>query len=328
MSEIKFASPDEIIIPKGYGLIQEEIGEKDHILGASSDLAGPDFAVLAPNGQWSDVMPETEIQRNQYGDTFMCVSFSLNNTHEFVIKKQFGEDINKSDIFLGKGSGTIRGQGNGKRTVAEWNRTNGFVFEGDYPYLSTTTLDDVYKPLTSELLAKGKKNLDAWVFNYKWLPDNSISSLKEGLKYSPIQVDISASYKTNADGFIVWDTSHETYNHEVLIFGYEEGICWYVFDSECNQYLKFSWTYPFGSPMIHSVKKKNMVTIYKEKGKPALAVKHAGEDSLIAFSGGSVSGENLFKSLYGVKDFKQLPITEVQKFPYPVKHLINTNLYQ
>lgn len=319
-NDILFATEETLVQPKG-GLIIEEPQAEDHILGAS----GPEFEVQVPNGHWAPYMPDPELQRNRFGDTFMCVSYSNNNIHEFLMKKMFDETRNLSDIFLGVGSGTIRGRGNSKRTVADWKRQNGCVLESEYPFGPDTTLDQAYTPLTKELLAKGLKWLDLFTPFYKWLPDNGARTILDGLKYSPVQVDVLGSYKVGKNGYIVWDEANSVYAHEVTIFDYEEGKCFWIFDSESMQCIKFDWNYPFGSPMIHALKKNMKIQIFKKTGSPALAVKHYSEPSLIAFSGGSVRGEDLFKSLYGVNDFKQIPITEVKEWPFPIRHLINTN---
>jgi hypothetical protein len=316
---IRFANKETVIQPVG-GLILEDPHAEDHVLGAT----GPELEILVPDGQWDKYIPPVEIQRNRHGDTFMCVSFSFNNCIEAILNKKYGDTTNRSDIFLGVGSGTKRGSGNSKRTVADWARLNGFVLESEYPYTEEMTLDEAYKPLTAALFAAGKKNLEKVETGYQRLADNSVKSMLAGLPISPLQVDVQARYKMNSSGYVIWDPALG-YAHEVTIFGYEKGKCWYVNDSETKQNLKFRWDYPFGSPMVHSAKKKMKIEIFKEKGKPALAVKHVAEPSLIAFSGGSVQAEHLFKSLFGVDSFSQIPITEVSKFPYPIKHLINTN---
>ncbi len=323
-NKITFATPKTLVQPSGVGLVIEAPQEQDHILGAS----GPEFQALVKDGQWINFIPNSELQRNRNGDTFMCVSYSLNNIHEFLFGMAFNETINKSDLFLGSGSGTIRGQGNSKRTVAEWNRLHGFVLETEYPYTPETTLDQAYAPLTRALLDKGMKQLDFYSFNYKWLADNSAASIMGGLTFSPVQVDVSGSYKTDRNGYITWDSNYPTYTHEVMIFGYEKGICWYVFDSETEQYLKFAWFYPFGSPMIHAVKKTMNIQILKKKNGSALCIKTFNEPSLIAFSGGDITAETLFKSIYGLTDFGQIPITLVDEWPFPIRHIFHSQPYQ
>lgn len=315
----KFATKETIMQPVG-GLIVEAPEEQDHVLGSTGEL----FSIVCDDGHWAPFAPDHELQRNRFGDTYMCVSFSKNNILEFLAKKMFGETLDLSDIFLGSGSGTKRGRGNSKRAVAEWQRLNGAVLESDYPYTEETTLDQAYAPLSDELLAKGKEWLKSYTPYYKWVSDNSPASLMAALRFSPVQVDVSGSYVVNASGYVVWNKANPTYNHEVAVFDYEEGKCWWVFDSETQQYLKFAWNYPFGSPMIHALKKTMNTKIYKVTGQAALGVKHHSEDSMIVFSGGSVDGGELFLSLYGLESFADMPITEVSEWPYPVRHAINT----
>ena len=321
MSELVFATKKTLKQPVG-GLIVEAPQEQDYVLGAT----GPEFEMLVPSGQWHDFLPVSELQRNRHGDTYMCVSFSLNNIHEFLVKRKYNEEINKSDIFLGVGSGTTRGRGNSKRTVADWNRLNGFVLETDHPYTKEMTLDEAYRALSAMLLETGRRQLEGWEFGYKWLPSNGVFSMTNGLKISPLQVDVSGSYKMNSQGCIAWDKGNPAYDHEVTIFGYEDGKCWHVFDSETEQAIKFAWGYPFGGPMIHSVvKKKTGIQLYKKVGQSGIAFKHISEPSLIVFSGGSVEGGGLLLSLYGVSNFSELPIVEVVEWPYPIRHMLNTN---
>lgn len=323
MNTLKFATKKTVKQPVG-ALIVEAPLEQDHVLGGA---IGDDFPILVEDGHWSPYQPTPELQKNRFGDNFMCVSYSNNNAHEFIHKRLFDEEINWSDIFLGKGSGTIRGRGNSKRAVAEWKRKNGFVTETRYPYTSSMTLDQVYKPLTKSLLADGLKGLEVFEFGYKWLSDNKPQTMLEGLKRSPLQVDVQW-YAFNSKGQVIWNKQSPSYVHEVLIFDYIEGKEWHVFDSEHNQYLKYVWDYPFGSPMIHSLKKNMKIELYKRVGQAGIAVKTFGEPSLIVFSGGSVIGERLFKSIYGITNFSELPIAEVKEWPHPIKHILNCTPYR
>uniref|UniRef100_A0A6H1ZC94 Putative peptidase n=1 Tax=viral metagenome TaxID=1070528 RepID=A0A6H1ZC94_9ZZZZ len=322
MKNIIFADDKTIKQPKG-ALIVEKPQEQDHILGGE---AGEDFDILMENGQWLDERPEPELQRNNKGDTFMCVTYSLNNIHEYIYKKRYDEIINFSDIFVGVGSGTIRGRGNSKRTVAEWKRTHGWVKEGDYPYLDDMTLDEVYKPLTSALLKKGLEGLDLATTRYKWVGDNSATAIKAGLKHSPVQVDVQQYNIKN--GIVYWNSVSQAYIHEVAIVGYVDGKYWIIEDSENEQYLKYAWNYPFGSPMIHCIKKTMKIEILKKKGHSALCVKTYDEPSLIAFSGGDITAETLFKSVYGIRGWNEVPIKEVDEWPFPIKHIFNSNPYR
>ena len=312
---VEFATPETIKQPLGRGLIPSVLKPEDHIMGAGV-FTGPEWTILQPDGQWNAFEPQAELQRDAYGDTYACVSFSCNNVHEFLHNKLYGVALNKSDRFLAIGSGTVRGQGNSKSTVAEWNRTNGFVLEQFCPYDSNTTLDQFYSPINQDLKAQGFLALNTYLFGYKWLQDNSPANLKLGLTYSPVQVDVEGQYAFNAKGYVI--NGGGAYCHEVMIFGYEDGVCWYLFDSESLQWLKFDWGFKFGSPMIHSLTRKPMPILYKQNSSPAIYALDEEKKTLVAFADGAINGSELFKTLYGVSNFSQLKIIHVDVLPYQI----------
>jgi len=182
------AKPNEVIMPKG-GLLPfiEEV--KDRILGGVNSRLGE---ILNPEGNWFDFAPAPELQRNKYGDVYGCVSFSLDNILEILGLKQFNENTNRSDRFLVVGSGTIPGQGNSKKSVANWLIRNGYVTEDKYPYSEEMTIKEYYKkPMPDNLLKEGLVNKMKYDVTYEFLPDNSFKWISEGLKYSPLWVDVS-----------------------------------------------------------------------------------------------------------------------------------------
>ena len=139
---------------------------------------------------------------------------------------------------------------------------------------------------------------------------NTQKHILDGLQFSPVQVDVER-YSFNNKGYII--NTQTGFYHEVLIFDFEEDECWWVFDSETNQVLKFDWNYNFGSPMIHSLKKKNMTKIYKKKGQPALYFLNPKDEKLVSFSDGVISGGELFKTL-----FAEYYFDEYDELPYPI----------
>lgn len=294
---IEFATPENTKQPTG-GLLREAPHDQDHVFGAT----GPDLEVLT-DGHWSPFAPPHVLQRNRLGqDTFFCVSFSLNSNHSFIFKKRYNEVLDKSERFLALASGTERGRGVSKRTVADFNRTGGFVSEADCPFTPDMTLDQVYSPLDQALFPKAKLSLDQYEFAYQWLwtnntPDNSAQALRIGLQYSPVQVDVEGRYVYGPKGYIV--NAGNDYTHEVDIFDFEQGVCWWVFDSESAQVLKFDWLYDFGSPMIHSIKKKFMVTKYKIKGNAAVFQLDPVSNVLVPYGSGEV-----YKLLQGTLDYQ------------------------
>lgn len=301
--ELTFATKETIKQPKNKIPLKHEIKPNDHVMGVGF-FTGPEWKVTCFHGQWTDIVIKVEIQKNIFGDTYWCVTFSCNNCHEILHVKLYGVEINKSERFLAIASGTIRGQGNSKGKVAETNRTVGFVKEEACPFLPSTSIDEAYAPLDTKLYDLAKQSLAMYEFGYKWLKDNKPETLKVGLQFSPVQVDVE-SYAFNEAGLII--NSGGDYIHEVIIIGYVEGEYWIVMDSENQQFVKFDWGYNFGTPMIHNLKKKFMPLIYKQQGSPALYFKHWSQDLLIPIADGVLVGGDLFKTLLGTSDYSSIP---------------------
>lgn len=296
---MKIALPSEVIQPAG-GLVVEAPQERDYFLGGFTKLAGD---ILVPDGHWRDWLVGHESQINKYGNTFGCVSFSRNNCHEFLHKRQFNEEINMCDRYLVVGSGTVPNQGNSKRAVAEWGRKNGWVEEWRWSYPENMTLDEYYNggKVPQELLTLGLQKLKKYEFGYQWLNGNSPPMLRQGLQLSPLQVDVEP-YQFNSKGYVI--NTNRGYIHEVLLFDYEENECWWIFDSQSQQIVKFDWLYNFNSPMIHSLKKKSMK--FKKLGRGIYVLGHDG------YYHGVGSGK-VFKALWG--EYKDNQIDVVESLP-------------
>ena len=308
---MQFVNEQTIKYPKK-GLIFQDVKETDNILGG---IKGLEWTRVNVGGHWRDYQPVSELQRNSLGDVYGCVSFSNNSSHEFIHKKQYGEEINMSDRYLVVGSGTVPYQGNYKLTVAQWKQKNYWVDEKDWPYGPKMSVEEYYNngKVPPELLEKGKQKTNLYQINFQYLKDNSVKSLKDGLEFSPVQVDVQ-NYSFNSKGYI--QNIKGDYIHEVIIFDYEEGECWWVFDSENEQYIKFDWNYKFTTPMIHYLKKKFMPKLYKVNGQPAIYFLNPEDGRLVPFSDGKIAGGSLFKIFFG--DYSNVSIIKVDKLPYPV----------
>lgn len=312
---ITFATPETIKQPSG-GLIVEKPLEQDHVLGATETAI--QWERLVPDGHWQDYQPVSERQSSKYGNTFGCVGFSLNSNHEFIHRKRYNEEINKSDRLTVVGSGTEPGRGNSKRTVAEWSRKNGWVEEWRWPFDFEMTIEKYYNGgiVPPELLALALKKLAQYETGYQWLPDNRLETILDGLQFSPVQVDVEA-YMFNSRGYVI--NSGRGYTHEIDVFDHEGTDCLWGYDSERDQYVKIDRSYNFGYPMIHHFKKKFMtLKLYKKIGAPAIYVKHWSQNLLIPFTSGYVPGGDLFKSLYGVEKYSDLEREDVEELPFPV----------
>lgn len=303
---MQFADPQNIKQPCG-GLILEDRDERDHILGAAEE-----WEIINKKKRWRDFMPVFELQKNRRGDVWGCVGFSYNSAHEFIHIKRYGKEINKNDRFIVVGSGTIPNRGNGKRAVAEWGRKSFWIDEPIWPYTEDMTIEEYYNDgiVPQEFIDQAILLKSSYELQYQWLPGNTQKHILDGLQFSPVQVDVER-YSFNNKGYII--NTQTGFYHEVLIFDFEEDECWWVFDSETNQVLKFDWNYNFGSPMIHSLKKKNMTKIYKKKGQPALYFLNPKDEKLVSFSDGVISGGELFKTL-----FAEYYFDEYDELPYPI----------
>lgn len=256
LKNLVFADASTVIQPTNTVALVNEQKEGDHVLGG---LLGPVWDKVLPGGNWlSTDWAVQEIQRVSDGDTYWCVTYSHNNNHRAIWKVQYSEDINFSERFPAIGAGTVRGYGIGKQALAEWVRTHGWLLQADCP--TPNTLDLCYKPLLATDLYAGASNLKTTVIGYKYLGDASIASIKAGLEYSPVQVDVQ-NYTFNAKGYVV-NTPGGAYVHEVDIWAIVDDYI-VVKDSENNQFLKYDLSFIFGSPMIHSIKKADMTPAIK-----------------------------------------------------------------
>ena len=141
---------------------------------------------------WTPFLSVYEPQEKNYLATQACVTFSLTNIIETQLKQQ-GIDINISDRFTAKSSGTTP-QGNSLQNVLDSIRNDGWLLEEDYPFdLGNFTWAEYYKEIPLELKAKALQNLSNanWQINYEWTNINNcfpnLEELKVQLKQSPIQ---------------------------------------------------------------------------------------------------------------------------------------------
>jgi len=151
------------------------------------------YTVRNPDGDWTKWLPDGEKQSNGI-DTMACVSFSLLNcieTQEYFLT---GKQVNYSDRWLAKISGTTK-QGNYLVSVAEAVNQYGLVREESWlpPDLDNYTWEQYYAEpgpaKHKELLAEGQEWLKTHKFQYEWLTTDRDEILKQ-LKQCPLQVCI------------------------------------------------------------------------------------------------------------------------------------------
>lgn len=250
---------------ENFGLIISEPKETDYMFGG---IAGQ---ILQPSGQWHDYLPMGEKQHSVYFDTMACVTFSALNALEILIRRQYGIDINFSDRFTAKMSGTTH-QGNHLYKVGDSIRKDGFVDEVEYPYpreqrTPVFTWEDFYQEIPQILKDLGIENLKDCLIQYEQMGKDYF---KEALKEAPIQVTVRAWYDANGD--LVYENSDPTkVNHAVVLIGYKDGEYWEIYDSydKNGSYVKkLEWNYAFGQTGFkYNIKKINMSNTLKFKDK-------------------------------------------------------------
>ena len=122
-----------------------------------------------------------------------CVTFSFLNCLEMILKVKYGITTNRSDRYTAKASGTTI-RGNIMENVYQSVRKlHGSVEESEYPFNDIMTYSEYFKPLTQELLTKGKVFIGEWEIIVKNVQPN-IKLMKEALKFSPLWVSGYAWY--------------------------------------------------------------------------------------------------------------------------------------
>ena len=135
------------------GLI-ETISPYAYIEGYNSPLI---YEARNLSGDWTPYLPMGEIQygREDYMD---CVSRSLTNIVEIQEKFLTGKEVNYSDRFLAKRSGTTK-EGNYCDKVMEFASEEGLVLQSNYGDTGGTFNEqyaDIPEPLLSQLLTEGQ----------------------------------------------------------------------------------------------------------------------------------------------------------------------------
>jgi len=219
-----------------YGLLQENIAPKDWIVGAMTPLEGVD--VLQEDGQWDEFLPTREVQNTGF-DNWSCVSYSLLNCLETLLKRKTGVEYNFSDRFVSAGSGTTVGTGNYLSTVFDFVRKNGLVSEE--LYADALIKDEYFKTISQEIYNNGLEILNDYKFSREWIyPYNDFL---EDLKQSPLQVTVKG-IKSDGEDVVSPTGKH---NHAVMLYGYVKDEYWKIFDSYDNICKKYAWDYQFGS---------------------------------------------------------------------------------
>lgn len=247
-----------------YGYVRDEILDEDYVLGS---LQLP-TEVLVENGQWDEFIPQDEIQRTEKYETANCTAFGTLNALEFLFKRLFGETKNWSERYVGIAAGT-RPPGNSPQKVIETIRKSSGVIDDDLlPMNKAETLEVYYSPdpLPVLLTWKGEDFIKNYKINHEWVfndfrEHNHKEAIKEALRYSPLGVAVYAWQYDFEKKLYIRPMGAED-NHWTVMFGYEDGQYWKVFDSYDKSIKNLDWDFKFERVKRYRIEKKEKVNFW------------------------------------------------------------------
>lgn len=215
---------------KQYGLKLDAQKPEDYVFGASLP-----FEQLQFDGDWTVFLPMTEFQDLNGIEPYACVTFTILNCVEILIKRKYGLDVNYSDRFLAYASGTKEG-GNSPHIVCEFLRKIGVVTEDKWPFnADITSFEKFYEPLPPKLYELARDFTEQWDFRHEFV-QNDDASISKALQCSPLLVSVSAWYQ-NEDG-LFYRPEGIVDNHATTLVYERQNEFRRVFDSYDKPYIK------------------------------------------------------------------------------------------
>ena len=168
------------------------IGKRDTDFMAGA-LGALTYEEINPSGDWTKYLPTGEKQRATHIsggqlETYACVSYSALNSIETQIKFLAGRELNFSDRYTAKMSGTMT-NGNYFYKVADSIRKDGCVAQEDWPSNGAYTWDTYYSEIPQSVKDKGLKFLEDYEISYEWIPFSKAEMLKH-IKHAPLQIAV------------------------------------------------------------------------------------------------------------------------------------------
>lgn len=239
---------------KKYGLILDTPQPENYVFGASLP-----FISLQPDGDWTNSLPEKEIQNLNGIEPYACVTFTVLHCVEILIKRQYGIDTNYSDRFLATISGTKEG-GNSPQVVCEFLRTIGVVPEHLWPFDETiSSFEDFYAPLPQSLIDLAKDFVNTWDFKHEFVPNDPVT-ISAALQCSPLLISVPAWFKDSSTG-LYYRPEGMVDNHATTLVYERVGAFRRIFDSYGDPFIKdIDWNVIPMQLKRFYVKKKEPVT--------------------------------------------------------------------
>lgn|SRR3990167_2571337 len=237
---------------KNYGYIPEPILiEKDYVLGGYGNLGGLE---LQPDGKWDAFMPQIEHQNLHGIEPFACVSFTTTNAVEILARRKFNTQLNLSDRFLAKISGTDTLLGNSPQKVAETLRKMGDVPEALWPFTENiNSFQKYYERVPEAIRGRALEFVAEYEFKHEYV-NPSPAQLIQGLKHSPLGVSVYAWHKDDKEMYFKPLNTRD--NHFTTLFSFEEGYFWRIFDSYDSSVKFLRWDYQFGTAKRYALNRQ------------------------------------------------------------------------
>lgn len=266
--------------------------------------------VLQENGQWDEYIPDYEAQSNQYFDTMHCWVFGTLNCLETLLRRKYGVKDNYSERYIGVLGGATT-SGGMPRNASEAIRTKGNIKQESLPFSDNIKTFWQYsspRPMTQNYLNEGKLWLNEYTYGYdyvkttygSWIWRKAIEIfkrkkvsanwqeiVKDALRFSPLGVSVCAWKFRNG---LAYKNSYDRDNHWLMLYGYEDGKYWKLYDHYNKMFVQAEWNYAFGFIMRYTVYKNNpnttMLRTIKARTKPEIYVVSESDPKEIMWVGG------------------------------------------
>ena len=221
---------------KNYGLKFDEIKPEDWKFGSNLPVE-----VLQEDGDWTSFLPMKEFQNLNNVEPYACVTFTVLNCIEILIRQQYGEERNYSDRFLASISGTNE-DGNSPQRVCQTLKNSGVVLQDVWPFnQNIDTFEKFYEKIPQDIIDMAKEFLDEWEFKHEYVGlDNE--SIAQALKCSPLLISVSAWFER---GGKYYRPKGMKDNHATTLFSQKPEKFRRIFDTYEFPYIKdLEWAIP------------------------------------------------------------------------------------
>lgn len=255
---------DEFITPRDTGYRPSVLTVTDYRYSGITGIVDEELSD-GTGLYWRPYLPDFQPQSNGFFDCLGCVSFSKMYIVATLGNRKYpSEQLNLSDRFLAMMSGTTFA-GNDTANVNNAFRRFGSPPEFGWPFPpGTVTWPIFYQKPSLGAIRAGQQFLDDWNLQYDYAFQSTADRMVEMLKYSPLQVFIRA-YGRRDDVTNIYKRIEGRINHAVMLWGYEYGKCWYIYDTYQNAIKKLAWDYIFEDTIVrHSLNKRSMAPPIQE----------------------------------------------------------------